>query len=104
MYKSLAIIILAALLTGFTGVVLFYANAGAGVTGIDAAFEAVSAFSTSGLSVGVSGVSGFASRIILCLTMFIGRVGPVSFAISMSVKRDKRSRNEVYPEGKMMVG
>ncbi len=103
-YKSLAIVILAALLTGFTGVVLFYANAGAGVTGIDAAFEAVSAFSTSGLSVGVSGVSGFASRIILCLTMFIGRVGPVSFAISMSVKRDKRSRNEVYPEGKMMVG
>ncbi len=101
-YKSLAIIILAALLTGFTGVVLFYS--GADIAGIDAAFEAVSAFSTSGLSVGVSGVSGFAARIILCLTMFIGRVGPVSFAISLSVKRDSRSRNEVYPDGKMMVG
>lgn len=101
-YKSLAIIILAALLTSFTGVVLFYS--GTDIAGIDAAFEAVSAFSTSGLSVGVSGVSGFAARIILCLTMFIGRVGPVSFAISLSVKRDNRSRNEVYPDGKMMVG
>lgn len=103
-YKSLAIVILGALVTGLTGVVLFYANTSAGVAGIDAAFEAASAFSTSGLSVGVSGVSGFVPRIALCLTMFIGRVGPVSFAISLSVKRDKRGKNEVYPEGKMMVG
>lgn len=103
-YKSLAIIILAALVTSTSGIILFYANAGANVSGIDAAFEAVSAISTSGISVGVSAVSGLLSRIILCLTMFIGRVGPVSFAISLSVKKDRRSKNEVYPEGKMMVG
>ncbi|MCM1024591.1 MAG: hypothetical protein NC395_11130 [Prevotella sp.] len=103
-YKSLAIIILAALVTSASGIVLFYTNSGADISGIDAAFEAASAMSTSGISVGVSAASGALSRIVLCLTMFIGRVGPVSFAISMSVKRDRRSRNEVYPEGKMMVG
>lgn len=103
-YKSLAIIILAALVTSASGIILFYSNTGANVLGIDAAFEAVSAISTSGISVGVSAVSGLLSRIILCLTMFIGRVGPVSFAISLSVKKDRRSKNEVYPEGKMMVG
>lgn len=103
-YKSLAIIILAALATSVSGIILFYSNPGAGISGIDAVFEAVSAISTSGISVGVSAASGSLSRMILCLTMFIGRVGPVSFAISLSVKRDRRSKNEVYPEGKMMVG
>lgn len=103
-YKSLAIIILAALAASVSGIILFYSNPDADISGIDAAFEAVSAISTSGISVGVSGASGSLSRIILCLSMFIGRVGPVSFAISLSVKSDRRSRNEVYPEGKMMVG
>ena len=103
-YKSLAIIILAALATSASGIVLFYSNPGADIQGIDAAFEAVSAISTCGISVGVSAASGVLSRIILCLTMFIGRVGPVSFAISLSVKKDYRSKNEVFPDGKMMVG
>ncbi|MGN0675263.1 MAG: TrkH family potassium uptake protein, partial [Oscillospiraceae bacterium] len=101
-YKALSIIILAALVTSTTAVILFYNNTG--VTGIDAAFEAVSAIATTGLSVGVSGISGIISRIILSVTMFIGRVGPVSFAISLSTNRDNIIKNEVYPEGKMMVG
>ncbi len=100
-YKSLTIIVLAAMVAGFTACVLFYSNNS--IQGIDAAYEAVSAFSTSGLSTGVSAASGVISRILLCLTMFIGRVGPVSFAISISVNR-AGVKNEVYPEGKMMVG
>ena len=98
-YKSLSIIVLAALVICVTAIVLFYANNG--VTGIDAAFEAVAAIST-GLSTGVCGKSGIISKIILLITMFIGRVGPFSFAISMS--HDSHIQNEVYPEGKMMVG
>lgn len=101
-YKSLSIIVLAALVTGATAAVLFYANTG--IAGIDAAYEAVSAMSTTGISVGVSAASGIIARIILCVTMFIGRVGPVSFAISLSVNREKQGKNEVYPEGKLMVG
>ncbi|MDE5993360.1 MAG: potassium transporter Trk, partial [Oscillospiraceae bacterium] len=53
-YKSLAIIILAALATSVSGIILFYSNPGTDISGIDAAFEAVSAISTSGISVGVS--------------------------------------------------
>ena len=102
-YKSLTIIVLAAIVAAFTACVLFYANTSADIQGIDAAYEAVSAFSTSGLSVGVSSLCNTISRILLCLTMFIGRVGPVSFAISISVNR-AGMKNEVYPEGKMMVG
>ncbi len=101
-YKSLSIIVLAAIVVSATAFILFYSSNTA-IAGIDSAYEAVSAFSTSGLSVGVSADSGIIARIILCLTMFIGRVGPVSFAISMSVNH-AGSKNEVYPEGKMMVG
>lgn len=101
-YKSLSIIVLAALVASASAIVIFYTNTG--MSGIDVAYETVSAIATTGLSVGVSAASGVVSRIILCISMFIGRVGPVSFAISLSVNHDKRSKNEVYPEGKMMVG
>lgn len=101
-YKSLSIIVLAALVASMSAIIIFYTNTG--MSGIDVAYETVSAISTTGLSMGVSAASGIVSRIILCISMFIGRVGPVSFAISLSVNRDKRGKNEVYPEGKMMVG
>lgn len=101
-YKSLSIIVLAALVMCVTSTVLFYSTDGA--AGIDAAFETISALATTGMSVGVSAVSGVFSRILLCVTMFIGRVGPVSFAISISAKSENKNKNEVYPEGKLMVG
>lgn len=101
-YKSLSIIVLAALVMCVTTSILFYSTEEA--AGIDAAYETISALATTGLSVGVSAISGVFSRILLCVTMFIGRVGPVSFAISISAKSENKNKNEVYPEGKLMVG
>ena len=100
-YKSLSIIVLSALVASVSSIIIFYSNTD--MTGIDVAYETVSAIATTGLSVGVSAASGAVSRIILCISMFIGRVGPVSFAISIS-SSDRRGKNEIYPEGKMMVG
>lgn len=49
-----------------------------GETGLTAAaFEAVSALSTVGLSTGVTGAEGSPTRVILIMLMFIGRLGPV---------------------------
>ncbi|MCM1328348.1 MAG: potassium transporter Trk [Ruminococcus sp.] len=101
-YKSLSIIVLAALVMCATSVTLFYTTEGA--AGIDAVYETASAVATTGLSVGVSAASGAFARILLSITMFIGRVGPVSFAISLSAKSENKNKNEVYPEGKLMVG
>jgi trk system potassium uptake protein TrkH len=41
-------------------------------------FETISAYATVGLSMGVTPTLGVLSRIILILTMFIGRVGPLT--------------------------
>lgn len=73
------------------------------VRGVQCLFEAVSAFSTSGLSAGITAMSGAAGRILLIITMFIGRVGPVSLVLSMMMNSTKR-KNIVYPDGQIIVG
>lgn len=103
-YKSLSIIVLAGLVAMMTAVITIYSCPQGDISGIDSAFEAVSAFSTTGLSSGVTAKVGAFARVILSITMFIGRVGPISFAMSLTLNREKRKKNEVYPEGKIMVG
>ncbi|MBS6585873.1 MAG: hypothetical protein KH345_06940 [Eubacterium sp.] len=71
--------------------------------GVQCLFEAVSAFSTAGLSAGITEISGTPGRILLIITMFIGRVGPVSLVLSMLVNSAKR-KNIVYPDGQIIVG
>ena len=71
--------------------------------GVQCLFEAVSAFSTAGLSAGITEISGIPGRILLIITMFIGRVGPVSLVLSMLVNSAKR-KNIVYPDGQIIVG
>ena len=71
--------------------------------GIDAFFEAISAFATTGLSAGVTARTGLAGQIALVLAMYIGRVGPVCFIIALNRSEDDRV-NEVLPEGRIMVG
>ncbi len=72
------------------------------VSGVDCLFEAVSAFSTAGLSAGPTAIAGVPGRILLMITMYIGRVGPVSLVLSMLM--NAKRRNIVLPEGQIIVG
>ncbi len=65
-------------------------------------FEVVSAFGTVGLSTGITTSLSSASRVVIILTMFIGRVGPLSFILSLATER--RSRVPEYPEEEVAVG
>lgn len=98
LFVASAVVIAATCLIGFT-----IHRDGTAVADIDALYESVSAFATVGLSVGVTGVANLASRIMLAAMMFLGRVGPVSLALSLAVKADKND-HQVFPEGKIMVG
>lgn len=73
------------------------------ISGVQCLFESVSAFSTTGLSCGVTAQAGTAGRILLMLTMYIGRVGPVSLVLSMLMNSSKR-KNIVVPDGQIIVG
>jgi len=65
-------------------------------------FEAVSAFCTVGLSTGITaGLTG-ASKVLLCVVMFVGRVGSLSFFILLV--RDAPPSHVRYPEERIHIG
>ncbi len=68
----------------------------------DLLFETISAFGTVGLSMGVTAKLSTASKLVLALLMFIGRVGPITFIIAFSRKESLGVYD--YPEEDIMVG
>lgn len=71
--------------------------------GADILFESTSAFATVGLSVGVTGVANLPVQVMLIFTMYLGRIGPVSFALALAM-RPRKSARIVLPEGKILIG
>lgn len=65
-------------------------------------FEAASAFGTVGLSMGLTPELSPVGRVLIILTMFAGRLGPltIAFALAMRRKPDPFRR----PKGKIMIG
>jgi len=64
-------------------------------------FEAMSAFGTVGLTLGVTDLLNNFGKIILVVLMFIGRVGPLTLVLSMKPLK----KQEIYfPKANVMVG
>lgn len=70
---------------------------------LDVLYECASAFGTAGLSASVTPRLDVISRLLLCVTMFIGRVGPLSFGLSI-LMRAKKPNGSILPEGRMLIG
>lgn len=51
-------------------------------------FEVVSALSNVGVTMGITGSLSVASKLILCLLMYFGRVGMMSLVIALAAKRE----------------
>lgn len=77
-------------------------NAG-NISTLDLLFESVSAFSTVGLSSASTPDLHLGSHILLILTMFIGRIGPVAFAFAIT-ERSFKDKGKIFPEAKIHVG
>lgn len=74
-----------------------------GVGAVQCLFDAISAFSTAGLSAGATAVTGYAGKSLLIVTMFIGRIGPVSLILSLIMNSSNR-KNIVLPDGNIIIG
>lgn len=70
---------------------------------IDALIETVSAFATVGLTAATTAKLGVISKLLLCVTMFIGRVGPVSLGLAV-LMREKKKNGVILPEGRLLIG
>jgi trk system potassium uptake protein TrkH len=65
-------------------------------------FEVVSAFGTVGLSTGITSSLTVHGKLWLIITMFAGRIGPVTFVLALALRSRKGAIH--YPEGKINIG
>lgn len=69
---------------------------------VNSAFEAISALSTVGLSVGVSSSDNTLSELILVALMYIGRLGPITLAAALALRTQPNLFR--YPEDRPLIG
>jgi len=65
-------------------------------------FETVSAFGTVGLSTGITHALTLAGKFIIFVTMFAGRLGPLTLALSLV--HAQRSTRYRYPQDQVRIG
>ena len=69
---------------------------------VDVLFETVSAFSTVGLSTGITPHLPADAQIVLAALMFVGRLGPVTLVSALALR--ERQRRYSLPEGRPLIG
>ena len=67
-------------------------------------FEVVSAFGTVGLSTGITPALSDLSLVLLALTMLVGKVGPVTFAVALARRMAAGAVHVRYPEERIGLG
>jgi trk/ktr system potassium uptake protein len=97
--QALTISVIAIGAVGLATLILVATN-GLGLS--SALFESVSAFSTTGLSTGVTGDLDRVGQGILMLLMFLGRVGPITLGVALVLR--ERERLFSHPEERPIVG
>ncbi|MET0415464.1 MAG: potassium transporter TrkG [Actinoplanes sp.] len=73
-----------------------------GVRFVAVLFEVTSAFSTTGLTVGLAGSLPVSGQVVLTVLMFIGRVGPLTLGSAIAL--NTRRRLYRYPQEQPVVG
>jgi trk system potassium uptake protein TrkH len=99
-YKAFSITFIASLLVIFVTMLMTITEE---ASFLNILFEVVSAFGTVGLTTGITPSLTVYGKLWLILTMFAGRVGPVTLALSLALRSRKGSKVQ-YPEGKIMIG
>lgn len=74
------------------------------VSFLDIMFQTASALTTTGfVSMDIAGLKN-ASKLIIALTMFMGRVGPLTLTMAFARRQSKHKNLIRYPEERIMVG
>lgn len=70
---------------------------------LDLLFEAASAFGTVGVTSAQTPEMTSLSHALIIPAMFLGRVGPATFAISLAL-REAKTQTNIFPEAKIQIG
>lgn len=100
-YKTLTVLFLSAAFISASFVIVYVLNPQ--LDALNILFEVMSAFTTTGFTAGVSELVDPVSKIVLALTMFVGRIGPVSIILSLTMNKPD-DKAKVLPVANIMVG
>lgn len=98
-YKSFAILFISALLVVLVTMILSVSE---NFPFLNILFEVVSAFGTVGLTTGITSTLTDAGKTAIILTMFAGRIGPITLVLALALREQKGLIH--YPEGKIIIG
>jgi len=101
-YRALAVAMLALGLVGIVTLALSVTEHDKPFQFIDVLFETVSAFGTVGLSTGITATLTLAGKFIIIVTMFAGRLGPLTLALSLV--QGQRTSKYRYPQDQVRIG
>ena len=104
-FRAVTITVIGLVIVFVFGMILSVAEQGNDLASFDnIMFESVSAFATVGLSSGITPSLSIPSKIFMIITMFAGRVGPLTLALAFSRRYNQSKTKFKYPDGKIMVG
>lgn len=103
-YKAFAVVVIALGLVFSVTVLLTITESGAGVPFEQYLFEATSAFGTVGLTMGLTQKLTTIGKVIVAITMYAGRIGPLTLLVAIAIRSDNKTNSIKYPEGKILVG
>jgi trk system potassium uptake protein TrkH len=101
-HRALAVAMLALGLVGIVTLALSVTEHDNPFQFIDVLFETVSAFGTVGLSTGITPMLTLAGKFIIIATMFAGRLGPLTLALSLV--QGQRTSKYRYPQDQVRIG
>ena len=96
--KAFAIILLSVVTITFSFILLNFSDPNQQTVSL--LFETISAYTTSGLSLGITPSLSSTSKIILMFTMFVGRVGMLTLLVAFI--KNTRNKSYIYPTEKIM--
>jgi len=99
-YKAFAVVVFSGLFVLTTMTIISFTEPSTPLSQI--AYECVSAFATVGLSTGITANLSDASKVVLVISMFVGRVGALSLAFSLSSKAIQADYK--YAKTHLMIG
>jgi trk system potassium uptake protein TrkH len=98
-FRALAVIVLSVALVSL---VVFLLTITEGFRFLDLLFETVSAFGTVGLSTGITPSLSLPGRLLITITMFVGRLGPLTLTLAL-VRRQQPARYR-HPKEIIRIG
>lgn len=97
-------VIMVAFSVFITGTIAILAMESDSIPMINVVYEAASAVGTVGLTADLTPKLGRASQIIIMIMMYIGRLGPLTLALTFAGKTHPRDKVRRLPKEQIMVG